>query len=98
MRDRRAFDYQRRAYPFGKDGFTQLPQFRDVSNFNVGLISQQAGVPLWYTLMRAGEYARARSNNYKPDQRYGLDPQTREFIELGYRVGASRVYDSPRRP
>lgn len=92
------FDYQRRAYAFGKDGFTQLPQFRDVSNFNVGLIFQQAGIPLEVTLDQAGEYARKHSSNYAPDKPYGIEPRTREFIELGYRVGASHVYDSRRRP
>jgi len=88
------FDYQRRAYSFGKDGFTQLPQFRDVSNFNVGLLWSQTGLPLQLGLWIAGNYAAKHSKNYKPDQPYGLDSQTRQLIELGYRIGTSGAYDS----
>jgi hypothetical protein len=51
------FDYQRRRYNSGKNGYTQLRQFRDVSNFNVGLLCQQAGLSRWATLRIAGEYA-----------------------------------------
>ena len=87
------FDYQRRAYPFGKDGFTQLRQFRDVANFNVGLVGQQAGLSLWTTLEIAGRYAARNSSNYKPDQTHGLDPQTQELIEQGYRIGESGAYE-----
>lgn len=92
------FDYQRRAYPFGEDGFTQLPQFRNVSNFNVGLLWQQTGYPLWLALIVAGQYAAENSRNYRPDQPFGLDPPTREWIERGYRAGASGIFDSPRHP
>ncbi|MBS0219456.1 MAG: hypothetical protein JSR91_01820 [Proteobacteria bacterium] len=92
------FDYQRRAYPFGEDGFTQLRQFRNVSNFNVGLITQQAGIPLAVVLWRAGGYAAQKSNNYTPDQPFGLDPQTREWIERGYHAGKSGVFDRPNHP
>lgn len=93
-----AFDYQRRGYPFGKDGLTQLKQFRNVSNFNVGVITQQAGLPLIFVLWLAGKYAAEKSNNYKPDQPFGLDPPTREWIEEGYRASARGAFDSSRQP
>lgn len=91
------FDYQRRAYPFGKDGFTQLRQFRNVSNFNVGLLWQQTGYPLLFGLLVAGQYAAKHSSNYRPDQPFGLDTPTREWIERGYRAGESGVFDTSHR-
>ncbi|MGQ0585458.1 MAG: hypothetical protein ACT4O6_26255 [Reyranella sp.] len=48
------FDYQRRANTGGRPGFTQLRQFRNVSNVNVGLFAQQAGLPLWLVLAISG--------------------------------------------
>jgi RHS repeat-associated protein len=71
----------------GGSGFQQLPQFRDVSNFNVGLFSQQAGMTLEETLQTAGEFARHFSSNYSPDQPYGLESQTADFIRIGYHAG-----------
>jgi hypothetical protein len=68
-----------------------------VSNFNVGLFSQQAGLTLVMTLGLAGLYASKNSSNYRPDQPYGLDPQTREFIERGYEAGESGVFDSAKK-
>ncbi|MSP74977.1 MAG: hypothetical protein EXR12_02450 [Rhodospirillaceae bacterium] len=44
------FDYQRKAALGEKSGFVQLRQFRNVSNFNVGLFMQQAAFPLEGTL------------------------------------------------
>ncbi|MEI6204153.1 MAG: hypothetical protein WCP68_19575, partial [Enhydrobacter sp.] len=73
---------------------TAPPQFRNVSNFNVGLFMQQAGIPLPITLTVAGRFASKYSSNYRPDEEYGLDPQTREFIENGYRVGEGGAFDS----
>jgi RHS repeat-associated protein len=70
-------------------GFQQLPQFRDASNFNVGLFAQQAGMSLDSTLQTAGEFAKHFSSNYSPDQPYGLAPQTAEFIRAGYQAGAT---------
>jgi RHS repeat-associated protein len=70
-------------------GFQQLPQFRDASNFNVGLFSQQAGMTLDQTLQTAGDFARGASSNYSPNQPYGLAPQTAEFIRVGYQAGAT---------
>lgn len=53
---------------------------------------QQAGAPLKLALGIAGWYARNYSSNYSPGQPYGLEPQTREFIELGYKVGERGVF------
>ncbi len=71
-------------------GFQQLPEFRDVSNFNVGLFAQQAGMTLEDTLTTAGNFARMFSGNYSPNSPYGLAPQTAEFIKIGYQAGATQ--------
>lgn len=71
-------------------GFQQLPQFRDVSNFNVGLFAQQAGMTLEDTLSTAGSFAKMFSSNYSPNSPYGLAPQTAEFIKAGYQAGATQ--------
>jgi hypothetical protein len=78
------FDYQRAT--LAKGTLQQLPQFRDVSNFNVGLLVQQAGLSLNEILTIAGSYARYNSSNYRPDQPYGLDPQTRDLTELATKL------------
>jgi RHS repeat-associated protein len=84
------FDYQRQGNMI--TGYTQLPQFRDVSNFNVGLFSQQAGLTLNETLATAGLFASAFSSNARPNQPYGLDPRTAQFITTGFNIGQSGVY------
>ena len=63
-----------------------------MSNFNVGLYAQKAGLSLGEILGIAGDFAKKNSSNHDPSQPYGLDPQTREFTELGYQTGASGVY------
>jgi len=90
------FDYQRQGNHI--TGFTPLPQYRDVSNFNVGLFCQQAGLSLHETLWTAGLYARNFSNNAKLDQPYGLDPQQTIFITKSYNVGASGVFGPAAHP
>lgn len=87
------FDYQRRAYKPGKDGFTQLRQFRNISHINVGLFAQKLGLPLWITLKIAGEYASKNSSNARPDQPFKLDPQTMDFIVTGYHLGDDGVIE-----
>ncbi|MEI6201374.1 MAG: hypothetical protein WCP68_05440 [Enhydrobacter sp.] len=89
------YDYQREGNQvFGHIfGFAQKPQFRNVSNVNVGLFAHQAGMTLEETLKEAGEYARHFSSNARPDQPYGLDPRTAEFIVAGYNIGKSGVFD-----
>jgi hypothetical protein len=84
------FDYQRSGNSF--TGLTQFPEFRDVSNFNVGLFCQQAGLTLEETLTIAGRFARIRSSNARPDQPYGLDKQTADLIRSGFETGASGVF------
>lgn len=75
------FDYQRTT--LGAGDLQQLPQFRDVSNFNVGLIGQQSGLSLDTLLQIVGNYANGNSSNERPDQPYGLDPRTREQLVKG---------------
>ena len=80
------FDYQR------EDG-VYVADYRNVSNFNVGLLCQQSGLSLDETLRIAGGYASAFSNNAKPGMPYSLDPKTAEYTRIGYEVGASGVYN-----
>lgn len=89
------YDYQRmgpQSAVLGLGMFQQLPQFRDVSNFDVGLFAQQAGLTLDETLKFAGVYAQIMSSNKNPDRPYGLDPRTAELTILGYTTGATGVY------
>jgi hypothetical protein len=79
------FDYQRERTDSG--GYLQLPHFQHVSNFNVGLYNQQAGLSLDETLAVAGGYAVVRSRNADLTQPYGLAEEQRQFIELGFRAG-----------
>ncbi len=88
-----AFDYQRERNDADPTRFTQLRQFRNVSNVNVGLFAQQAGISLHDVLTMAGQYAGKNSSNARPDQPYGLDRQTKEFIEIGYRIGQSGAFN-----
>lgn len=85
------YDYQRRRNPFnGK--YIQLPQFRDVSNFNVGLLTQAAGLSLDEALSYAGDLAYFESSNYSPNNPYGLSLQTAAFIRLGFSYGQSGAF------
>jgi RHS repeat-associated protein len=90
------FDYQRQGSLF--TGYTPLPQFRDVSNFNVGLFSQQAGLTLNETLSAAGLYASIFSSNAMPSQPNGLAPRTAQFITTGFNIGQSGVFGPPSTP
>ncbi|MGD0434094.1 MAG: hypothetical protein ABSA58_23680 [Acetobacteraceae bacterium] len=90
------FDYQREGSHI--TGFTQLPQFRDVSNVNVGLFAQQAGLTLDETLKIAGTFARLRSSNARPNEPYGLDPRTAQFIRTGFSQGESGAFDNRASP
>lgn len=86
-----SFDYQRQGNMI--TGYTHRQQFVKVSNLNVGLFAQQAGLTLEQTLIIAGEFARLRSSN--ADEKEGLNRTQREFITLGYRIGASGMFDRP---
>jgi hypothetical protein len=88
------FDYQRRAYAPGKDGFTQIRQFRSISNINVGLFCQQLGLPLSETLALAGYFAVKNSSNRdltRPP--YFLDADTEKYIRTGYDIGRRRLFE-----
>lgn len=87
------FDYQRRGNRI--TGYTHLPQFQKVSNLNVGLFAQQAGLTLEQVLKITGEFARQFSSNAKEGEPYGLDPIQLEFIRLGYKIGESGMFDRP---
>jgi hypothetical protein len=85
------FDYQRTGNFI--TGFTQRRQFRDVSNFNVGLLMQQTGLySLDNTLGLAGFFASVRSSNYRPEKPHGLDSRTAAWIKAGYEAGASGIF------
>ena len=82
------FDYQRRRFEFGKDKFTQLRQFRNVANVNVGLFCQQLGLSRNDTLMLAGAYAIMHSSNRDlSNWPYFLNEDTQKYIEIGYSIG-----------
>jgi len=91
------FDYQR-GPGNSITGFEQRRQFRNVSNVNVGLFGQQAGLTLDQVLANAGTFASWKSSNAKSQEPYGLDPQTREFIELGYKIGERGVFGRAEAP
>ncbi|WEJ98470.1 MAG: hypothetical protein P0Y59_16150 [Candidatus Sphingomonas phytovorans] len=88
------YDYQRKGNHI--TGFIQLRQFRNVSNFNVGLFMQQTGLyTLEQTLQISGNFARLFSSNYREREPHGLDPQTARWIRNGYNAGRSGVYGNP---
>jgi hypothetical protein len=86
------FDHQRRRDEANPDNFVQLRQFRDISNVNVGLFCQQAGMSLHETLQISGLYAALYSSNADRSQPYALDVRTREFIEVGYGIGKDGLF------
>jgi len=90
------FDYQRRGNRI--TGYTHLPQFEKVSNLNVGLFAQQAGLTLEEVLNIAGTFAHYRSGNAKPGEPYGLNPAQLEYITRGFRLGESGMFDPPYTP
>lgn len=81
------FDYQR-------DSSEYRGEYRNVSNFNVGLYCQQAGLTLDETRTVAGAYAKLFSNNPGARDTYGLTNEQRRFIDLGYRAGQSGTFGS----
>ena len=85
-----AYDYQRKGSFF--TGYTQLRHFRNISNINVGLTCQQAGLTLHETLSISGEFAKYFSSNSDPADEYGLSKQMRDYIEEGYKIGSSGVF------
>jgi hypothetical protein len=85
------FDYQRRGDQF-------LGQFTPVSNVNVGLFAQQAGLSLDEALAIAGLYARQYSGNAKPGEPHGLHPNQLKYITAGFKIGQSGVFGAPATP
>ena len=85
-----SLDYQREGNFL--TGYTHRPQFAHISNFNVGLFAQQAGLTLDEAHRFAGGYARLFSNNADPSKPYGLNKDQYDFIEAGYKAGASGLY------
>lgn len=81
-----SFDYQRSGGRFSK-------RFVGLSNFNVGLFGQQAGLSLDETLRIAGQYARLMSRNYTPNAPYGIDPKTRPLMEAGFLAGQQGMFN-----
>lgn len=84
------FDYQRDVDSGG--GYIQLRHYRNVSNFNVGLYCQQAGLSLHETLTIAGPYARFFSSNADRAEPYGLSHRTRRYTEYGFRAGERGIF------
>lgn len=87
------YDYQRRGNRI--TGYTQLPHFRNISNVNVGLAGQQAGLSLDKLLEISGQFARIFSSNFDPKEPYGLPAQNRRYIEIGYEIGRSGAFGPP---
>lgn len=84
------FDYQREGSL--NSGYVQHREFRDISNVNVGLFAQQAGLTKEQTLVISGAFAWAFSSNASTSQPYHLDERTRYFIEIGYGIGAAGTF------
>ncbi|MFI4999905.1 MAG: hypothetical protein ACHQK9_08510, partial [Reyranellales bacterium] len=91
-----AYDHQREGNFF--TGYVQHPQFRNVSNVNVGLFCQQAGLTEDETLRIAGRFAGLFSRNAKPDQPFGLDEDTAKYIKIGFRLGETGMFNPPSTP
>lgn len=87
------YDYQRRGNRM--TGYTQFPHFRNISNVNVGLAGQQAGLSLDKLLEISGQFARIFSSNFDPKEPYGLPAQNRRYIEIGYEIGRSGAFGPP---
>ncbi len=87
------FDYQRRGNVI--TGGTHLTQFANVSNFNVGLLGQQAGLSLDDMLQFAGAFACWRSNNADPSMQHCLNAEQHEYILAGYKAGQSGMFGQP---
>ena len=85
------FDHQRQGNRI--TGYTHLQQFEKVSNLNVGLFAQQAGLTLEEVLDIAGTFARNLSDNTDPSQPYGLSATQLKFITRGYQIGESGMFN-----
>jgi hypothetical protein len=57
------------------------------------LFCQQFGLSLGNALIIAGTYALTHSKNSSWSKPYFLDDDTRKYIEIGYRLGESGMFD-----
>jgi len=99
------FDYQRTGAP---GFFQQYPQYRDVSNFNIGVLAQQAGLSEAYIQRIAGLAAAIGSSNSsfslsRPEtwQSRAQDwnsLQNQQLIHLGYGLSEQGVLSAPHVP
>jgi hypothetical protein len=85
------FDYQRQGNML--TGYKQLPEFRHVSAFNIGLFAQQAGLSLDEALLYSGLYGLVFAKNSRLGQPHGLPADTVQFIEKGYNAGRSGIFN-----
>jgi hypothetical protein len=67
-----------------------------VSNVNVGLFCEEAGLTLDETLYISGMYARLLSNNSDPSNKYGLKSYVVKYTSIGYNLGVSGIFDGRR--
>jgi hypothetical protein len=86
LRQGGVFDYQRSGSYF-------LSQFTYVWNVNVGLFCEEAGLTLDETLYIAGMYARLKSSNFNPSNKYYLSDDQIRYISLGYNLGWNGIFD-----
>jgi len=89
------FDYQRTGHgPISGLllGFVFLGQFRPVSNFNIGLFCQQAGLSLDQTLRVSGVYATLFASNADRTKPYSIPDDNRRLITAGFNIGASGAF------
>jgi hypothetical protein len=95
------FDYQRTGFP---GFFHQYPQYQHVSNFNIGVIAQQAKISETLVKIIAGTAAGIGSrtahvgwsNWYNPISWNA--PENREMIHLGYSLSAQGAFTQPHVP
>ncbi|HEX2581807.1 MAG TPA: hypothetical protein VHL08_07520 [Dongiaceae bacterium] len=95
------FDYQRSS-PIGQPGLAtrrinHYPIYRNVSNYNVGLFAQQAGLTQDETLSLANYFA-SRFSNFKADTKFdstfsSLPAIDLFFMKQGYNDGSKGYFD-----
>jgi hypothetical protein len=90
------FDYQREGNMV--TGYVQHREYRDVSNFNIGVLGQRAGIPEPAMLYLAGGFALFFSSNAMPDKPYFQDPRNVYFIQSGYAAARSGAFDQESLP
>jgi hypothetical protein len=88
------FDYQREGSFL--TGYTPFSQWINVSNFNVGLFCQQAGLSLDQTTTIAGTFSTATfASNRNKEQPYSPNSDQYKYVLMGYRAGKSGMFGEP---